>query len=86
MLCHAMRRPKTYTFHYMLGMIFMQRGSCWPWTNRTFVYTVACLNLKLLSLVFNTVYEVVSKLTLVCYFVLQIHYDGDDDSVLIFVA
>ena len=65
MPCHAL--PK-HAVNCMLTTIFMQRGSCWPWANRTFVYTVACLNLKLLSLVFNTVYEVVSKLTLVCYF------------------
>ena len=83
---HASCHVPSENTHYMRTMIFMQRRSCWPWTNRTFVCTVACLNLKVLSLVFDTVYEVVSDFTLDCYFAFQIHYDGDDDSVLIFVA
>ena len=45
-----------------------------------------CVFEKVLSLVFDTVYEVVSDFTLDCYFAFHIHYDGDDDSVLIFVA
>ena len=83
---HASCHVPSENTHYMRTMIFMQRRSCWPWTNRTFVCTVACLNLKVLSLVFDTVYEVVSDFTLDCYFAFHIHYDGDDDSVLIFVA
>ena len=43
--------------------------SCRAWTNRMFVCTVACLNLKALSLVFDAQYEIISRLTLVCYFV-----------------
>ena len=53
--------PSENPAHYMRTMIFMERGSCWPWTNRTYVCTVACLNLKVLSVVFDTVYEVVSS-------------------------
>jgi len=43
------------------ALIFMERGSCWPWTNRTYVCSVGCSNLKVLYIVFDTVYGVVSS-------------------------
>ena len=82
---HATCRPKTRTLHAcndIHGTGFMLA------LNEQDVRLYCCVfkNLKALSLVFDTVYEVVNRLTLVCYFVFHIHYNGDDDSVLIFVA